>query len=132
MRSILKTGLKLLEPNITTAIPDGYSPFGLPFCVESDTAPTAFQLIPQGASTGYPLDIAYIEDEGGLYYYNANIDLVAALNADGYYPKAGRYYFSMSFAGGVTFSNIFYLDILSELPTPLGDFNDDFNDDFLT
>ena len=131
MKSILNVNISFKAPYITSTIPFNGGTSGIPFCIETQDSVTNFDLVCEGASYGYPLNTSFIESDSDNVYFNAGGDIVSYLDGLGYTIRSGRYYFKITLDNGnVYYTGLFRLETLDEAPTSIGDYSQDFSNDF--
>lgn len=129
-RSILNITLTNKTPFVLATIPFGINTKGLPFVYESFASVTNWYLVNNCTGEEYELNISFISTSNNKHYYNADIDLFAYLQGLGDSPEYGVYYYKINFAGTIRYSQLFIFESFDNT-TYAGDFNNDFNDDFL-
>lgn len=100
--SISNTTQKNKDPLMRSEI-KAYGSVGKPFCVQLDSEPQAWWLVPDGCDNGISLPLEYLGSDGDKYFYNGNVDLISYLEGEGYSIPKGRYKFKINGGGYVEY-----------------------------
>lgn len=117
------------QPYTRSIIQKGFNT-GISFCIQADSEPTAFELCLDGCTDGKPLELTELVKDGDLYYYNGQTDIVTYLTGLGFEVPAGRYRFKVVATSVTVFTSLFIIEPATAPPAGLGEYSDDYNEDY--
>ncbi len=133
LRAILGLDVTPQMPTVRSTIPTALGGNGLPIIFTSDDPIDYFYLIHYEKGTTYSLPTSWLQyycfDDSDVFY-EADEDIVAYLEGEGYTFECGDYYYKFVSSGRIKYSQVFHMERFTILPEILGDYDGGFNLDF--